>query len=160
MSDETQLPLPGEFEALGKSVREATDNLEVIEVPWNVGEVKFKTDEFTSLCPVTGQPDYNTIEIYILPDKYSIESKSLKLYLWTFRNRGVFCERLADEIAQKIFEVAEPLAVRVVVDQKPRGGIGLTARAEYQRNPEPRPESDFMAFLAAMEGGDNGSPAQ
>jgi 7-cyano-7-deazaguanine reductase len=88
------------------------------------------SDELTSMCPVTGQPDLATVEITYRPDRWCIESKSLKLYLWGFRDRAVFVEQLAAEIAAEIGRTAEPHEVRVVVTQRPRGGIEVQATAE------------------------------
>ncbi len=88
------------------------------------------TDEVTSLCPVTGQPDLARVEIEYEPTAQCIESKSLKLYLWGFRDRHVFAEALAAEIAGEVMATAQPHRVTVTVTQRPRGGITITAVAE------------------------------
>jgi 7-cyano-7-deazaguanine reductase len=118
-----------EFKALGKKVAEPSRKLEVFPKPEGVQRVVLDSDEVTSLCPVTGQPDWETVVIEYAPDKLCIESKSLKLYLWSFRSEGVFCEALADEIAQDVFAACQPFWCKVTVIQKPRGGIRITATA-------------------------------
>jgi 7-cyano-7-deazaguanine reductase len=92
--------------------------------------VRFTTDEVTSLCPVTGQPDFSSVEIDYEPGQRCVESKSLKLYLWSFRDRPVFAEALAAEIAAEVHRTARPQRVRVVVSQHVRGGITTEATAE------------------------------
>lgn len=124
-----------EFEILGKDVREPRRKLEVFPKPAGVEKVVMDSDEVTSLCPVTGQPDWETVVIEYAPDKNCIESKSLKLYLWSYRNEGVFCEALASQIAQDVHSACEPFWCKVTVIQKPRGGIKLTATA-VAGNPE------------------------
>jgi 7-cyano-7-deazaguanine reductase len=79
---------------------------------------------------MTGQPDFNDVEIEYAPNQLCIESKSLKLFLWSFRDKGAFCEQLAADIAAEVHRVAEPLHVRVVVTQHTRGGIVTEATAE------------------------------
>jgi len=96
--------------------------------------VRFTSDELTSLCPLTGQPDFNTIEIDYEPDVKCIESKSLKLYLWSFRDKKAFVEQLAAEIANEVHTAAEPSRVRVTITQHVRGGIITEATAELTRD--------------------------
>lgn len=84
--------------------------------------------EFTCYCPLTHQPDFATIEIQYKPIGWIIESKSLKLYLESFRNEGVFHEHLADDIAQDIKEFAAPKWVSVEVKFNVRGGIAISAK--------------------------------
>ena len=115
---------------LGQTVRHAVDHVEVFPAPDHVTTVRMTSDELTSMCPVTGQPDLATVEISYRPDRWCVESKSLKLYLWGFRDRAVFVEQLAAEIAAEIGHTAEPHEVRVVVTQRPRGGIEVQATAE------------------------------
>ena len=87
--------------------------------------ITFTTDEFTSVCPSTGQPDFNKITITYSPAQYYIESKCLKFYLWSFRDYGIHCEYLADKLCQDIKNATDATSVEVIVEQKPRGGIGL-----------------------------------
>jgi 7-cyano-7-deazaguanine reductase len=119
-----------ELTLLGETVRHAVDHVEVFPAPTHVTTVRMTNDELTSMCPVTGQPDLATVEITYRPDRWCVESKSLKLYLWGFRDRPVFVEQLAAEIADEIALTAEPRDVRVVVTQRPRGGIEVQATAE------------------------------
>ncbi len=81
--------------------------------------------EFTSLCPVTGQPDYGTIDISYVPRERCVESKSLKLYLMRYRNHGAFHEACVAQIAEHLATVLEPHYVRVLGRFRPRGGIAI-----------------------------------
>lgn len=118
-----------DFKALGKTVRQPSRGLEVFPKPAGVEIIVLDTDEVTSLCPVTGQPDWETVVIEYAPDESCIESKSLKLYLWSFREEGVFCEALASQIAADIHTACRPFWCKVNVTQKPRGGIRISATA-------------------------------
>lgn len=122
-----------DFTILGKTVEQPMKKLEVFEKPSSVRTIVMKSDEVTSLCPVTGQPDWETVTIEYAPDKLCVESKSLKLYLWSFRNEGCFCEALADTIANDFFDACKPLWCKVTVTQKPRGGIEITSVAEINK---------------------------
>jgi 7-cyano-7-deazaguanine reductase len=115
---------------LGQPVRGPIDHVECFPAPDGCTRVRFTCDEVTSLCPVTGQPDFSTVEIDYVPNLHCIESKSLKLYLWSFRDRPVFCEALAVEIMQEVRRAAEPLHVKITVTQSVRGGITTEAIAE------------------------------
>lgn len=115
---------------LGQTVQHAIEHVEVFPAPANVSSVTFTTDELSSICPVTHQPDIATLVIEFEPNKYCIESKSLKLYLWSFRDRAVFAEALAAEIAAEVMTTANPHSVRVMLTQRPRGGIEVSAVAE------------------------------
>ena len=119
-----------ELSVLGQSVRHPIEHVEVFPAPANVTIVKFTTDELASMCPVTQQPDISTLVIEYVPQEFCIESKSLKLYLWGFRDRAVFAEALAAEIAEEVMATARPETVRVVLTQRPRGGIEVEAVAE------------------------------
>ena len=114
---------------LGQTVRHAIDHLECFDAPAHVTTVRFSTDEVMSLCPVTEQPDLSSLVIEYRPDQRCIESKSLKLYLWSFRDRKVFCEALAAEIAAEVVRAADPHEVTVTLRQQPRGGIIIEAVA-------------------------------
>ncbi len=89
--------------------------------------VRLHCTEFTCICPLTGQPDFAEIEITYVPDKSVIESKSLKLYLETFRNEGVFHEHLAVDIGEDIMRFVQPHEVEVTVKFHVRGGIAIDA---------------------------------
>lgn len=89
--------------------------------------------EFTCLCPVTGQPDYAQIEITYVPDKFVVESKSMKLYLETYRNEGVFHEHLAVDIASDFAKFIKPHSVNVLVKFNVRGGIAINAEYRWEK---------------------------
>lgn len=122
-----------ELTVLGHEVRHPIDHVECFPAPANVTLVRAVSEEVASLCPVTGQPDLSTVVIEYVPNGWCVESKSLKLYLWSFRDRQVFAEALAAEIADEIFTTATPQTVRVELTQRPRGAITVTAVAERRR---------------------------
>lgn len=120
--------------ALGSTVRHSLDHVECFPAPQNVSSVRFRSDELNSMCPVTQQPDLSHIEILYVPDEWCVESKSLKLYLWGFRDRAVFAEALAAEIAGEIMSSAGPKTVTVTLTQRPRGGIEVQAISTLPAN--------------------------
>lgn len=120
----------GSLTILGAEVRHPVDHVEVFPAPKHVTTVSFSGDEVASVCPVTGQPDLSSVEIVYEPRSWCVESKSLKLYLWRFRDLPVFAEALAAEIAAEVLRAAKPRRVTVTVRQRPRGGLSLTAVAE------------------------------
>ncbi len=97
---------------------------------------RFTAPEFTSLCPVTGQPDFAHLVIDYAPKAWLIESKSLKLYLGSFRNHGAFHEDCTLAIAKRIVETAEPLWLRVAGYWYPRGGIPIDVFYQTGAPPE------------------------
>ncbi len=96
-------------------------------------EIRFETSEFTCLCPMTGQPDFATVRIAYVPDKLCVELKSLKLYLWSFRNEGAFHEAVTNRILDDLVKALQPRKAEVVGDFLIRGGIHtvVTARHGY-----------------------------
>ena len=94
-------------------------------------EVRFTTREVTILCPVTGQPDFYKLTIAYIPEKYCIESKSLKLYLFSLRNTGLFAEDLANRVLDDLVGCCHPQWIEVICEMSPRGGIALTVKAEH-----------------------------
>jgi 7-cyano-7-deazaguanine reductase len=88
-------------------------------------KVDLDCQEFTCLCPKTGQPDFAKIFISYIPDKYLIESKSLKLYLFSYRNQGIFHEFVINKIAKDLFMVLQPKSLKVTGNFMPRGGISI-----------------------------------
>lgn len=88
--------------------------------------------EFTSLCPKTGQPDFATIDIDYIPDKLCIELKSLKLYLNSYRNEGVFFESVTNRILEDLVKVCSPRYMLVSAEFNVRGGISSVIEAEYE----------------------------
>ena len=97
--------------------------------------IRIDTPEFTCLCPLTGQPDFAEITIEYVPDQLCIELKALKLYLWTFRDRGAFHEAVTNEILDDIVKVIQPNFMRVRADFNVRGGVYTSVIAEH-RNPD------------------------
>jgi len=122
-----------ELTVLGNTVRYPIEHVEVFPAPDHVTLVRFTTDELSSMCPVTSQPDVSHLVIEYTPGEWCIESKSLKLYLWGFRDRAVFAEALAAEIANEIMITAQAESVIVKLTQRPRGGIEVHAQAERKR---------------------------
>lgn len=95
--------------------------------------VKFNCPEFTSLCPITGQPDFATITISYVPDVRMVESKSLKLYLFSFRNHGDFHEDCVNIIMKDLIKLMDPKYIEVTGLFTPRGGISIYPYANYGR---------------------------
>lgn len=119
-----------DFTILGHTVAEPRRQLETFPTPPGVTRVVLDSDEVTSLCPVTGQPDWESVRIEFIPGPRCLESKSLKLYFWSFRNEGVFCEALAAQVCDDVARAIEPRWIKVTVTQRPRGGITITGEAE------------------------------
>ena len=117
-----------EFVALGHPGNDHFAGLETFANP-GVADVEMSSDELTAVCPITGQPDLYRVTIAYEPDAFCLESKSVKLYLGSFRNEGVFCEalvvRIRDDVAAAL--ALETGRVHVVLEQKARGGITITA---------------------------------
>ena len=95
--------------------------------------VKFNCPEFTSLCPITGQPDFAEIRISYIPDIKMVESKSLKLYLFSFRNHGAFHEDCVNIIMKDLIRLTNPKYIEVTGIFTPRGGISIYPYANYGR---------------------------
>ena len=87
-------------------------------------EIRFDCPEFTCLCPLSGQPAFATFQVSYDPDELCIELKSLKLYLWSFRDEGAFHEKVTNQIADDIIAAIKPRRLRVEGDFAVRGGIG------------------------------------
>jgi 7-cyano-7-deazaguanine reductase len=122
------MDLSTDFVALGHAGSEHYAGLETFPNP-GVSHVEMTSDELAAVCPVTGQPDLYVAAIEYWPGELCLESKSLKLYLTSFRNEGHFCEALAvrirDDVAEALGLAADK--VRVTLEQKARGGITITA---------------------------------
>lgn len=95
--------------------------------------VEFLCPEFTSLCPITGQPDFAEVRILYIPDKKMVESKSLKLYLFSFRNHGDFHEDCVNIILDDLVKLMDPRYIEVLGLFVPRGGISIHPYANYGR---------------------------
>lgn len=95
--------------------------------------VTLSTEEFTCVCPMTGQPDFAKIKIQYIPDRKIVESKSLKLYLWSFRDEGVFHEHVTNIILDDLVAALAPRWCKVTAEFAVRGGIAITVDAEYKK---------------------------
>lgn len=95
--------------------------------------VTFHCDEFTCLCPITGQPDFATLEIAYIPRRLVLESKSLKLYLWTYRDVGIFHENVCNELLDELHRFLKPKWIRVSGEFYVRGGIAIDVSVEKGR---------------------------
>ena len=127
------------LKALGKKTPYATGYApEVLETfvnkhPGNDYWVRFNCPEFTSQCPITGQPDFAEIRISYIPDERMVESKSLKLYLGSFRNHGAFHEDCVNTIMKDLIALMDPKYIEVTGLFTPRGGISIHPYANYGR---------------------------
>ena len=130
---------PEELKALGHhtaySQNYAPEVLETFENqhPDNDYWVRFNCPEFTTLCPITGQPDFAEIRISYVPDRKMVESKSLKLYLFSFRSNGDFHEDCVNTIMKDLVKLMDPKYLEVTGFFTPRGGISIYPYANYGR---------------------------
>ena len=128
-----------EVQALGrKTVYSQTYAPEVLETFENKHQdndywVRFNCPEFTTLCPITGQPDFAEIRIMYIPERRMVESKSLKLYLFSFRNHGDFHEDCVNIILKDLVKLMEPRYIEVTGLFTPRGGIAIHPYVNYGR---------------------------
>jgi 7-cyano-7-deazaguanine reductase len=95
--------------------------------------IRMTIPEFTCLCPMTGQPDFATLELEYVPDRTCVELKSLKLYVWSFRDRGAFHEAVTNEILDHIAQAIAPRFMRLTARFNVRGGIHTTVVAEHRQ---------------------------
>jgi 7-cyano-7-deazaguanine reductase len=95
--------------------------------------VTLTTDEFTCVCPATGQPDFAKLTIRYIPNQRIVESKSFKLYIWSYRNEGVFHEHVTNVILDDLVSALDPRWCEVVADFGVRGGIAISVCAEYRQ---------------------------
>lgn len=132
MDDQT---MSDDLTLLGREVTEPVRRLETFpnRHPDREYWVTLKTDEFTCVCPMTGQPDFATLTIRYVPDQRVVESKSLKLYLWSFRNEGAFHEHVTNVILDDLVEALDPVRCEVTGEFNVRGGIAITVEAKYER---------------------------
>lgn len=101
--------------------------------------IRFDCPEFTSLCPITGQPDFAEITIEYIADERCLESKSLKLYLFSYRNYGAFSEAITNRILEDVVAACHPRRATVAGRFTPRGGIGITITADYVASTDASP---------------------
>ena len=117
-----------ELKTLGEA-RAQYKGLETFEAPAGMREVMLISDECVAVCPVTGQPDWYTVEVFYRPTTLCVESKTFKLFIQSFKESGMFCEAFASRIAFTLAALLET-PVRVPVTQKPSGGVKIVARAK------------------------------
>lgn len=103
-------------------------------------EISFECPEFTCLCPRTGQPDFATLRIRYTPDRLCVELKSLKLYIWAFRDEGHFHEAVTNRILDDLVRLLDPKEITVVGDFGVRGGIHTVVTATHRKAPEAPPQ--------------------
>jgi 7-cyano-7-deazaguanine reductase len=127
--------------------------------PGNDYRVRFNCPEFTSLCPVTGQPDFATILIDYIPDLKMVESKSLKLYLFSFRNHGAFHEDCVNIIMKDLIALMNPKYIEVTGLFTPRGGISIYPYCNYGR-PQTEYEELAKKRLFGLHSMANNAPAK
>ena len=96
-------------------------------------EIRFECPEFTCVCPKTGQPDFATLRISYIPDKLCVELKSLKLYLWSFRNEGAFHEAVTNQILDDLVAAVKPRHMEIEGDFYVRGGIHTVVRTAFTK---------------------------
>ena len=118
------------FTALGKPV---TQFERLDPIPTKCKSIQYHSDQLTSMCPVTGQPDFYEVTIDLEADGIGIETKTLKLYLETYRDSAIFCEDLAVKICEDLCAVAQPKKCTVTLEQRRRGGIQITAKHELTK---------------------------
>ncbi len=126
-----KVPLPQEVDS---KILEAIPN----RWPNSNYEVNLICDEYTSLCPVTNQPDFGTIFVTFVPDQWLVESKSLKLYLAGFRNVGMFAEFIVNRICDDLVKTLDPHSIEVRGEFTPRGGIQIIPVARWTKQPLPK----------------------
>lgn len=120
---------------LGREVRQPVRKLETFpnQHPGRRYTVMLVCPEFTCVCPMTGQPDFATITIQYIPDQRIVESKSLKLYLWSYREEGIFHEQVTNQILDDLVEALQPTSCQVTGAFSVRGGISITVEAKYEK---------------------------
>lgn len=94
--------------------------------------IRMEIPEFTCLCPKTGQPDFATLTLEYVPDRLCIELKSLKLYIWSFRDQGAFHEAITNQILEDLVKACNPRFMRLTAEFNVRGGIYTTVTAQHQ----------------------------
>jgi 7-cyano-7-deazaguanine reductase len=117
--------------------------------------VHIEIPEFTCLCPLTGQPDFATLVIDYLPHLKNVELKSLKLYMWSFRERGVFHEAVTNEILDDLIKATDPRYIKLTAKWYVRGGVYTTVVAEHRQEgwaPLPRVELDSISTMNPTRG--------
>jgi 7-cyano-7-deazaguanine reductase len=128
---------------LGRETRGPIGAEQLDTVPWNHVDtdavVEFSTDELTAICPVTGQPDFYELKLSYRPGALLLESKAMKLYLWSFRDRGMFAEDMAATLLKDLVATCNPAEMTVDLTQKVRGGIKIRTFVRHHSNEEAWP---------------------
>jgi 7-cyano-7-deazaguanine reductase len=116
-------------QVLGRDARSPITAKRLAVVPWSHGDtdavVEFTTDELTATCPITDQPDFYKLKLSYRPKESLIESKALKLYLWGFRDKGIFAEDLAATLLKDLVGTCDPVEMTVDLTQRVRGGLQI-----------------------------------
>ena len=133
-SVKNQAPRPPSIRLGGKPTAKATKSLDTFANPQPKRDfvIHMQIPEFTCLCPITGQPDFATLYLDYVPDKRCVELKSLKLYIWSFRDEGKFHEAVTNEILDDIVKTIAPRFARLTAKFWVRGGIFTTVEAEHR----------------------------
>ena len=122
---------------LGREGRDAKPSKQLETFPNRHRErdyvVTLQTGEFTCVCPMTGQPDFARLKIQYIPEECIVESKSLKFYLWSYRNEGAFHEHVTNRILDDLVAALSPRWCKITADFGVRGGISITIEAEYKK---------------------------
>ncbi len=114
---------------LGREAREPIGAEQLDTVPWSHADtdavVEFSTNELTAVCPITGQPDFYELKLSYRPRRQLLESKAMKLYLWGFRDRGMFAEDMAATLLKDFVAACDPVEMTVDLTQQVRGGLQI-----------------------------------
>jgi 7-cyano-7-deazaguanine reductase len=109
--------------------------------------IHMQIPEFTCLCPLTGQPDFATFVLDYIPDKKNVELKSLKLYMWSYRNEGAFHEKVTNQILNDLVKATSPRFMRLTAQWYVRGGIFTNVVVEHRKKGwKPQPQVDLASF--------------
>jgi 7-cyano-7-deazaguanine reductase len=132
-------------------------NLNILETfqnrhPDNLYLVPLICTEFTSICPITGQPDFGSFEIVYVSDKKMVESKSLKLYLFSFRNHGEFHEDVTNRIFKDLWKLLQPKFMRIIANFNVRGGIAIKPLVQkFSDDVKPVSERSILQMLESWD---------
>jgi 7-cyano-7-deazaguanine reductase len=125
---------------LGRETRGPIGAEQLDTVPWEHdgtdAVVEFSTNELTALCPITGQPDFYELKLSYRPRRRLLESKAMKLYLWGFRDRGMFAEDMAATLLKELTAACDPVEMTVELTQQVRGGLKIRTVVRHPSNRE------------------------
>ena len=126
-----------DHQVLGRETRGPIDAEQLDTVPWKHGDVdatvEFSTDELTAICPVTEQPDFYELKLTYRPRSRLLESKAMKLYLWSFRDKGMFAEDMAATLLKDLVAACDPVEMTVDLIQQVRGGLKIRTVVRHAR---------------------------